>query len=142
VLTYGCEVWALKTAELKQLSIFERKIMRKIFGPLRLDDGTYRIRYNDEIEHLMGSETITRFVKSQRLRWLGHVLRMEDEVPTKKMFLYRDLGCRARGRPKRRWIDSVEADLRVMGIQNYKQKALDRDEWRKIVKEALAHTGL
>ena len=49
VVTYGCEIHRLSEGEVSKLAVSERKIMRKIFGPVREADGSYRIRYNHEL---------------------------------------------------------------------------------------------
>jgi hypothetical protein len=63
--------------------------------------------------------------------------RMPKTIMTTKME-----GTRKRGRPRKRWIDEVEEDLKIMGIRNWHAVARDRQEWRKIVLEAKVHNGL
>jgi len=53
--------------------IFERRIMRKIFGPTRTDDGYWRIKTNQETNEILKGQNIIRLIKKQRLNWLGHV---------------------------------------------------------------------
>jgi hypothetical protein len=57
----------------------ERKIIRKLYGPAT-ENNIWRIRYNEGINTLLKGEDIVRFIKSQRIRWLGHVERMEDNA--------------------------------------------------------------
>jgi hypothetical protein len=59
--------------------IFEKKIVRKIYGHTKLIDGTWRIKTDEELDNLIGHKNIIHFVKSQRLRWLGHVERIPEE---------------------------------------------------------------
>jgi hypothetical protein len=51
-------------------------------------------------------------------------------------------GDRKRGRPKKRWINDVEQDLRKLGIRNWRSRAGDRQRWRAVVREAKVHPGL
>ena len=52
------------------------------------------------------------------------------------------LGVRSVGRPKLRWEDGVDQDIRILGVQNWKKVALNRDEWAKLLKKARDHRGL
>ena len=68
----------------KKLMIFERKIMRKVFGPTRIEEGYWRIKTNQEIYNILKGENIIGFIKKQRLNWLGHVERMSEDNNVKK----------------------------------------------------------
>jgi hypothetical protein len=65
---------------------------------------------------------------------------MQDTAIPKMMYgkLY---ATRQRGRPKTRWLEDVSTDLRKMGINEWRDRARDRETWRSIVKEAKAHPG-
>ena len=58
---------------INKLMIFERNIMRKIFGPTRSDDGYWRIKINQEISDILKGRNIIGFIKKRRLNWLGHL---------------------------------------------------------------------
>jgi hypothetical protein len=83
--------------------IFERKIMRTILGPIRLDDGCWRIKTNQEISDTLKEQNIIRLIKKQRLKWLGHVERMAEDNNVKKINRWQPMSKRSRGRPKLRW---------------------------------------
>jgi hypothetical protein len=77
-----------------------------------------------------------KFIKAQRIRWLGHVKKMEAGAMPKRMMEGRLFTGRRKGRPRLRWIDDVVADLRVMKIKQWTEKAEGREQWRLVVKEA------
>jgi len=58
----------MTVTEQNRLLIFERRILRKIYGPTQNNDGIWRIKTNEESEILIKKKTIVRFIKSQRLR--------------------------------------------------------------------------
>ena len=66
------------------LRIFERQILRKISGPVKIDN-IWRKRNNMEIDKLIEVADIVRFIKAQRLKWLGHIQRMDQARPTRKL---------------------------------------------------------
>jgi hypothetical protein len=78
VVTYGSETWMMNTTHEEKLKIFERKILRSIYGPVQDTNDEWRVRTNQEIRALIKEENIVRFIYSQRLAWYGHVNRMED----------------------------------------------------------------
>lgn len=141
VVAYGAETWTLSKKMEEELRIFERKILRKIYGPIN-EGGEWRIRTNDEINTLIYGEDLVRFVKSQRLRWLGHLERMDSERTARVVDRSSLTGRRRRGRPRKRWRDQVHEDLRIMGRRGWRDLAMDREKWRTIVLEAKAHPGL
>jgi len=126
--------------EERALAVFGRKILRKIYGPVKGNE-LWRIQRNDELEAIMKGENIVRFIKCQSIRWLGHIERMQGTAISKKMYgkLFK---TRRRGRPKMRWMDDMSTDLRKMGINELRDRARDREAWVRIVKEAKAHAGL
>jgi len=83
-----------------------------------------------------------KLVKAQRIRWLGHVKRIEEGAMARKMMEGRLFVGRRKGRPSLRWMEDVVADLKVMKIKQWMEKMKDRENWRRIVEEAKAHPGL
>ncbi|XP_039298823.1 uncharacterized protein LOC120354882 [Nilaparvata lugens] len=76
VVTYGAETWTLLSE--RALKSFERKMYRRIWGPL-CDGGVWRTRHNSQIDEAIGEGNIVRFIKARRMEWLGHVVRMNME---------------------------------------------------------------
>jgi hypothetical protein len=59
-----------------RLRVSENRVLRKIFGPKREEDGSWRKLHNDELHSLYSSSKVVRVIKSRRMRWVGHVARM------------------------------------------------------------------
>ena len=101
-------------------------LLRKIYGPVQEGD-TWRIRYNEEVNRFIKGKDIVKFIKEQRIRWLGHVKRMEAGAMRRRMMEGRLFIGRRKGRPRLRWMDDVMADLKVMKIRQWTEKAGDRE---------------
>ena len=106
-VTYGSETSVLKENMINKLMIFERKIVGKIFGPPRSDDGCWRIKTNQEINDVLRGQNIIGFIKKQRLNWLGHVESTAEDNNVKKIKRWKPMSKRPTGRPKIFWEDDV-----------------------------------
>ena len=84
VVTYACETWVLKENIKTKLKVFERKVLRRIYGPTKQRDGTWRIKTNEELNRLIDNKNIINYIKAQRLAWFGHVHRTPDTSMVKK----------------------------------------------------------
>jgi hypothetical protein len=73
------------------LRILERQILRKIFGPVNIDN-VWRIRNNMEIDNFIAGADIVRFVKVQRIKWPGQIQRMDQARPTGKLLDWKPMG--------------------------------------------------
>jgi hypothetical protein len=60
------------------LRVFENRVLRKVIGPKREQDGSWRKLHNDELHSLYSSPNIVKAIKSRRMRWAGHVARMGE----------------------------------------------------------------
>jgi len=122
------------------VTIFERQIFRRIYGP-RYEDEEWKSRTNRELEELGKGENIVKWIKGQRISWLGHLEKMEEDRMPKKIFTQELEGTRRRGRP-RKWWREVERDLQVLGVRRWAELVTDREKWRGIFRQAKAHSGL
>jgi hypothetical protein len=95
-------------------------VLRKIFGPKREEDGSWRKLHNDELHSLYSSPNIVRVIKSRRMMWAGHVARMGEERGSYRVLGGRPEGKRPLGRPRRRWEDNIKMDLREIKIHGAK----------------------
>jgi hypothetical protein len=109
------ETWTLTNKMEKMLMTWERKILRKIYGPT-CENGHSRIKINSELERKYRSQDIVSVIKVRRLEWLGDIIRINETRIVKTIFEEK-LGRRGRERPRLRWTDDVEDDLRNMGIK-------------------------
>ena len=84
-------------------------------------------------------------IKERRLRWLGHVLRMEyDRIPKQAVYWQLDQQAKRKpGRPRKNWIDVIRHDLKTIGMawEDAEQSATNRDDWRRSVAQCVYDTG-
>jgi hypothetical protein len=82
------------------LLVFERKIFRRIYGP-KYGNGEWKSRTNRELEEMSKGENRVKRIKGQRMSWLGHLERMEEDRMHKKIFTQKLEGTRRRARPRK-----------------------------------------
>ncbi|GFX20616.1 uncharacterized protein TNCV_4269481 [Trichonephila clavipes] len=75
------------------ISIYERKILRFIFGGIH-EKGTWQRRSNLDLYQSYKESNIFNFIKMQRIKWAGHVVRMNEDRTTKKVFNAQPIGTR------------------------------------------------
>jgi len=126
------EAWRLTKKEEQALPIFERKIFRRIYGP-KCENGEWKSQTNRELEEISKGENIVKWIKGQRISWLGHLERMEDRMP-KKISTQELEGMRRRGRPRKEWKEEVERDLQVLLVRRWRELVADRKKWKDIVR--------
>ncbi|XP_061729925.1 uncharacterized protein LOC133534706 [Cydia pomonella] len=94
-----------------------------------------------QIEELVAEPNIMGESKAHRLRWLGYLEGMDEDRNVKRAYLGRLAEGRPIGRPRYRWSDMVEADLRELRVDNWREVAQDREKWRCLVSDAKSHFG-
>jgi len=109
-------------------------VYRRILGPVRDNEKeNWKILTNRDIYASVEKPTIIETVRLNRLRWFGHVQRMEENSIPKRV-LYMNLGTtRLRGRQRNRWQDGVREDGRIVGGEGWQEKVHYRGEWRKLL---------
>jgi len=94
--------------------VFENRVLR-IFGPKREEvTREWRKLHNEELFDLYSSLNMVRVLKSRRMRWAGHVARMEERREVYRVLVGKPEGKIPLGRPRRRWDDNIKMDLQGM----------------------------
>jgi hypothetical protein len=103
VLLYGSEMWVLTKKEENRLLVFEKKVLRTIYGS-KIEDGVHRSRYNFELDKEFNSPNVICVVKSNRLRYAAaHDKRCRRPVIQRVLYTAMPEGRRNQRRPKSRW---------------------------------------
>jgi hypothetical protein len=102
VVLYGCETWSLTLRKKHKLRVFENRMLRRIFGPKRKEDGSWRKLHNDKLQSLNYSSNTVKAIKSRMMRWAGHVACMGEGRGVYRVLVGRPEGKRTLGRPRRR----------------------------------------
>ncbi|KAK3564131.1 hypothetical protein QTP86_007801 [Hemibagrus guttatus] len=126
-MLYGLETVSLRKRQESELEVAELKMLRFSLGVTRLD----RVRN----EYIRGTAHVGRLgdkVREAKLRWFGHVQRRESEYIGRRMLDMELPGRRQRGRPKRRYMDGINEDMKLVGASV--EDAEDRDRWREMIR--------
>jgi hypothetical protein len=118
-------------------------VLRRIYGPKRDEvTGKWRKLNNEELHDLYSSPSVIRIIKSRRMRWAGHVARMEKRN-TYRLLVGKPEGKRTLGRPRLSWMDNIRMDLGEVGCGDVDWIGLakDRNRWRAVVNWVLNLRG-
>jgi hypothetical protein len=117
------------------LRVFENRVLRRMFGPKREVYESWRKLRNDELHSLYYSANIVRVIKARRLRWAGHMARMEEGRGVYRVLVGKTEIKRPLGRPRRRWEDDIKLDLMEIVIDGVNWIRLDQNriQWRAFV---------
>ena len=135
VVKYGSEAWALRKADENLLYVFQRNCLRIVLGTRLID----RIS-NSSLYEKCGSIPLSGAIMKERLRWLGHALRMKDDRLPKIVLFRKPSGAtRKAGRPCLGWEDVINKDLKEMGTswEGVKWEVLNRLGWRRSVRSCV-----
>lgn len=113
--------------------IFERKVLRKIFGPI-FDRQTneWRKLHNVELQGLFQRPNIVREIAKRKLSWAGHAWRKQGTL-VRRVIEEEPIGKKPLGRPKLRWEDGVKREVeRIEPGVKWRQVAEDRDRWQSL----------
>ena len=121
-MVYGCETWVLKEHIRHRLSVLERKI----FGPTKEHNGTWRIKTDKELDELIQHRSTINCVKSQRLSLCGHINRMAESSVVKEIYRWQPFTNRPVGRPKSGWEDDVKNDQKKLRAVKWSDLVQDR----------------
>jgi len=95
-----------------------------------------------EIDKLTEGAEIMRFSKAQGIKWLGHIERMDQARPIRKLLGWKPVGTRSVGRPRQRWQEDVMEGLKKLKVKNWKETAKDRRTGRDLAERVKSHKGL
>ena len=132
-LLYGSEAWTTYAKQEKRLEVFHLRCLRRILGVSWKDRIT-----NNAILDKAETMSIRSLLCQRRLRWLGHVRRMQDgRIPKDALYGELCLGTRPVGRPSLRYKDVCKRDMKFarVNLDCWEGRAADRDAWRLMVKE-------
>ena len=132
-LLYGSETWVPIATHVKRLQAFIMRGVRVILGVTRWEQ-----KRNTVLREMAGLERVEVMLLRRRLRWLGHVARMEAARIPKCLLVCKPAGGkRSVGGQKRRWVDVVVEDLKKCELDtNWREQAQDRSTWRGWVNAA------
>ena len=137
VLLYGSECWRVVQSDMSKIESFHNTCLRKIcriYWPEKIS--------NAELYKKTNSRSIVIEIKQRRLRWLGHVLRMDQNRTPKVALRWTPPGTRKKGRPKTTWRRTVTQELEEMELTwgEAERVAKDRSKWREVIAAALCPT--
>ena len=112
----GCETWSLTLREERRLRVFEKKVLRRIFGPRRDEvTGEWRKMHNEELNDLYSSPNIVRVIKWRKISWAEHVACVGEGRGVYRVLMGNHKRKRTLGRSRRTSKDNIKMDLQEVG---------------------------
>ncbi|KAI8504892.1 hypothetical protein Bbelb_170010 [Branchiostoma belcheri] len=112
-LTYQCQTWTLTKPLERKIITCEMRCLRRLVNRTRRD----KIR-NTTIRQMAGVRPVREFIDKQQIKWFGHLVRMQPQSVPHRAYTSRKSGPKARGRPRKKWIDSVKDTLNRHGLSS------------------------
>jgi hypothetical protein len=113
-----------------KLMVFDRKVLRRIFGPTKERDGTWRIKTNDELDELIRHMNIINHIKAQRLSWFDHLHQMPEERMVKRVYKWKPMLTQPLGRPNNRWEEDIINEMKKLKIKNCTSCIQHHNKWK------------
>ena len=110
ILTYASETWTMKKRDISRIQAGEMKFLRSRIGVTRRD----RVR-NEKVREMVKEEPLQGRIETSRLRWYGHLKRMDEKKIPKRIHEMQMQKKRPRGRPRDRWLKGVEECVKKRG---------------------------
>lgn len=135
-LLYGAETWTVKADSVRRLKGFHNRCIRSMLGVSRMQQWRERITSNELAETFGMMESMTEILRRHRLRWTGHMARMDDSRLPKQLLFGELVKPRPRHGTKRRWKDLAMTDLQAAGVERtWYDVAQNRKEWSEICRQ-------
>jgi hypothetical protein len=113
------------------------KAYRRILGPVHNNEKeNWRILTNKEIYTMAKKCIIIEIIRLNRLGWIGHVQRMEENRIPKNVLYMNSEATKLRGRTRNGWQDEVREDGRLVVGKGWKERVYNRGEWKKLLRKA------
>jgi hypothetical protein len=131
VFLYNSELWTLTKQLEKEIDIFQRKIIRRAFNIKWFDKIS-----NEDLYKKYHLQPWSEKIQQRRLRWYGHLIRLEEDIPAKKALREAERKVKKYpGGQKLTWMKQLEKDLKEFKIQPEKVEKLaqNRQQWRQLI---------
>ena len=110
-LTYQCQTWTMTKLLEQKITTCEMRCLRKAVNKTRRD-----MIPNTKIREMVGSQSIHHHIQQQRIKWFGHLTRLSIQHPAQHAYSTRFNSHKARGRPRKTWINGVKETLSLYNI--------------------------
>src|SRR6202042_269573 len=110
-LSYQCQSWTLTKSQLCKINTCEMKCLRRAANLIIRD----RVR-NDTIRQIVGTTPCATYIERQKIKWFGHVTRMQHHQLPAQALYQRSSGAREIGSPRRKWIDDIKNIVESHGL--------------------------